>query len=452
MIDVPEGWWVQPNSFGHFVLTDEASQGPGDRDIVMIRPSNLSDPDQPGAPVEEQAGDWPLADIDGWLAALIPGVVDGEPVATTIGGLDAVQFDVSITDEVECGREVCVGFATNRLVNSLWFDRGTGYRVWWIDGGDESPIAIDIGDGGDPEFIERAQAVLDTVTFESVGPNPIPSEGNLWEFGIPSEAPAGTVSLPVGPGVTFEMSESHFIGFRDELIAAVFLDGPGESDIVFPDRAFDGEPLTTVDDVVAALERDENVTATVGGTREVDGYEATEVEVSNSAASGPTRPSPTLRWSDDPDEGWIAPPDGTVWVMETPHGIAAITAEWFEAFAAEPAQALAAEILDSIVIGPDDEDASEDLVGTWLFSRGATWEISDDTISISGGVVDGMEYTATDTLLELTDQPGPSACPPDQPGTYEWQIDDDVLSLTAVSDDCVGRRNALDGGTFERVE
>lgn len=100
----------------------------------------------------------------------------------------------------------------------------------------------------------------------------------------------------------------------------------------------------------------------------------------------------------------------------------------------------------------DDEDANEDLVGTWLFSRGPTWEISDDSISVSGGVVDGFDYTATNTTLELTDWPGPSACPPDQPGTYEWEIDDDVLSLTVVSDECGGRRDALDGATFERVE
>jgi hypothetical protein len=350
LIDIPEGWWVQPNSFGRFVITDADSAGPGDRDIVMIRPSNLADPDQPAAPVEEQAGDWPLGDINGWLEALIPGVVDGGPVDTTIGGLDAVQFDVAVTDEVACGEDGCVGFATNRLVNGMWFDPPTGYRVWWIDGGDESPIAINIGDGSDPEFTERAQAVLDTVTFESVGPNPIPSEGNLWELGIPSEVPAGTVTLPVGPGVTFEMSEPRFV-VQDEFKANVLVDGPGEADIFFPDQAFDGEPLATVDDVVGSLERDPDVTATIVGTREVSGYEATEVDISSSVEPGPVRPPPTLQRSAPSDSEWLAPPDGTMWIMETPNGLAVITAEWFEPTGMEPAQALAAQILDSIVIG-----------------------------------------------------------------------------------------------------
>jgi hypothetical protein len=49
--------------------------------------------------------------------------------------------------------------------------------------------------------------------------------------------------------------------------------------------------------------------------------------------------------------GWIAPPEGTLWIMETPDGLAVISAEWFEPVAMEPAQALAAEILDSVVIG-----------------------------------------------------------------------------------------------------
>ena len=217
-IDIPEGWFVQPNSLGHFVITATGSVGPGDRDIVMIRPSNLADPDQPGAAVEEQIGEWPLDDIDGWLAALIPGVIDGDPMDTTLGGLDAVTFDVAITDEVECGEMFCVGFATNRGVNDMWFDRRTGYRMWWIDGGEQAPIAVMIGDGSDPSFTERAQEVLDTVTFESVGPNPVPAEGNLWELGFPGQVPAGTVSLPVGPGVTFELSESALRDTgRDEL-------------------------------------------------------------------------------------------------------------------------------------------------------------------------------------------------------------------------------------------
>jgi hypothetical protein len=350
-IDVPEGWRVQYNSLGYLVITDEDSFGPGDRDIQMIRPSNLADPDQPGAPTDEQAGDWPTDDITGWVNALIPGVVDGEPVDTTIGGLDAVRFHVAITDEVECGENFCVGFVTNRRVNDVWFDSGTGYRVWWVDGGDESPIAVAVGDGDDPDFLERAQAVLDTVTFESVGPNPIPEEGDLCKLGFPCEAAAGTVTLPVGPGVTFELAEAHRVFQEDDFKARVLMDDPAEVDIFFPDQTFDGEPLATADDVVAALERDPENTVTVVGAREVGGSEAAEVEFSGSTEFGPEGPTPTLTASTVSGAGWIAPPDASLWVIETPNGLAVITAEWFEPTGREPALALASEILDSIVFG-----------------------------------------------------------------------------------------------------
>ena len=352
VIDIPEGWFVQPNSFGHFVITDPESTGPGDRDIVMIRPSNIADPDQPGAPVEEQDGDWPLDDISGWLEALIPGVVDGDAVETTIGGLDAVRFDVAVGDDVDCGDEFCVGFATNREVNSMWFDPDVRYRVWWIDGGDESPIAVNIGAGSDAEFTERAQAVLDTVVFESIGPNPVPAEGNLWELGLPSEVPAGEVNLPVGPGIAFEMSESHVI-VQDGPFAGVLLEGPGEVDVFFPDLAFDGAEVATVGDVVDAIERDPDLTGVVVGSRDVGGYDATEIEISSDLQPGDDGPPPPrFLWSGgSEDEGWLAPPNGILWVADTPDGVVVVTAEWFEPSAEADAQELATEILDSITIG-----------------------------------------------------------------------------------------------------
>ena len=126
-------------------------------------------------------------------------------------------------------------------VNNMSFEQGIDYRAWWIDGGGEAPIAIRIGSGDDPAFIERAEAVLDTVIFDSIGPNPIPAEGELWAAGIPSDVPAGSVTLPVGPGVTFELSERAFV-IQQEYKARVLPDAPGEVDIFFPDLAFTANP------------------------------------------------------------------------------------------------------------------------------------------------------------------------------------------------------------------
>lgn len=93
---------------------------------------------------------------------------------------------------------------------------------------------------------------------------------------------------------------------------------------------------------------------------------------------------------------------------------------------------------------------SSALIGTWVSTEGVTWEVTEDTITTTrpGGVI-VSEYSATDTTLELGDQSGPEACPPNQPGTYEWDVDGDVLTLTLVTDSC-GRANTLDGISFER--
>lgn len=102
--------------------------------------------------------------------------------------------------------------------------------------------------------------------------------------------------------------------------------------------------------------------------------------------------------------------------------------------------------------GADDEPTATDLLGTWSNDgNGAdTSEIGDGSITVTGGVIDGFTYTATDSSLELTDDPGPMACT--QLGTYEWEIEADVSSLTVLSDGCNGRRNALDGATYVRAE
>ena len=131
----------------------------------------------------------------------------------------------------------------------------------------------------------------------------------------------------------------------------VLLQGPGESDIFFPDVAFDGEPVATVDDIVGAIERSDEFTTTIVGTRASSA--ATGPPRSTSPARSRGRSTPrTLQSTTVPDSGWTAPPEGTLWIMETPDGLAVITAEAFEPVAAlADARALAEEILDSIVIG-----------------------------------------------------------------------------------------------------
>lgn len=98
--------------------------------------------------------------------------------------------------------------------------------------------------------------------------------------------------------------------------------------------------------------------------------------------------------------------------------------------------------------------SADGLIGTWVSSDGVvSMEVTEDSMtSLVEEFIVESTYTATDTTLEVVDVSGEIACPPDQVGTYEWDIDeDDVLSLTIVSDE-YGRKNTLDGITFEREE
>ncbi len=94
---------------------------------------------------------------------------------------------------------------------------------------------------------------------------------------------------------------------------------------------------------------------------------------------------------------------------------------------------------------PVDEPSAEDLLGTWNASFGPTWQIEADRISVTGGAVTEIKYVATDTTIEVSDDSG---C---QPGTYAWQIEEDVLTLTVVEDACGGRQDGWNGATFERI-
>lgn len=83
---------------------------------------------------------------------------------------------------------------------------------------------------------------------------------------------------------------------------------------------------------------------------------------------------------------------------------------------------------------------------------GLTWDVREDSILARHPRYDGTvhaDYTAMETTIELTDNSGPFACP-GKTGVYEWDITDDVLTLTLVSDECLSR--PLDGIEFERVD
>lgn len=107
----------------------------------------------------------------------------------------------------------------------------------------------------------------------------------------------------------------------------------------------------------------------------------------------------------------------------------------------------AAEHREAVVSSP--EDATEPLLGVWEFSSGVSWEISEGVITVTDGHVDWFSYTATASTIELMEDAGTGDC--GQPGIYEWEVEDDVLSLAVVTDECSGRHSGLNGATAQRL-
>ena len=337
-------WYVQPNSAARVVLTDPASSGPGDRDVVFIRPTALAAPQDPTLPWDDQS-EWPVDDLAGWLDTVVDGIVTGEPTATTLGGLPATVFDVSLDDSFDCGPDECAFFADNRRLNGLWFDPGVDYRIWWVDTGDEAPVAISVGGGrGGTAFFDRAQELLDTVVFGEVRPHPIP-EGDPWTLCYSAEVPGGRVELGFGGGIAFELTDGRVI-FQDRCaFAEIPLRLPGAVDLVLPRFTPDGDAIESTDDLVDTLTR--------------AGLTLTELDATT-VAGNPTRVfdltdgpqgfrNPAVKWESDMDGGWHPPFAGRLWVLETERGLMMITAESFESdVALLDAIALAESILATL--------------------------------------------------------------------------------------------------------
>ena len=81
----------------------------------------------------------------------------------------------------------------------------------------------------------------------------------------------------------------------------------------------------------------------------------------------------------------------------------------------------------------------------------ASGKASDRRVTTFGGGIE-TAYTATDTTLEMGEESGAMACASGQIGVYEWEIGDDVLTMTLVSDDCSGRGGIVDGISLQRAE
>lgn len=150
---VDENWSTQPVGSGFFVITTPDSHGPGDHDIVFLRPSAVFDPDtrEPSLAAD---------DLDGWLATVPDTVSVSEPTPSTVAGFDAVTFEVTV--DVGSVPLLVAGTGPDQVVKGII--EGHLFEVVWIDLPDGPPIVIALGTTqDDPGWLDIARGVVATL-------------------------------------------------------------------------------------------------------------------------------------------------------------------------------------------------------------------------------------------------------------------------------------------------
>ena len=71
-------------------------------------------------------------------------------------------------------------------------------------------------------------------------------------------------------------------------------------------------------------------------------------------------------------------------------------------------------------------------------------------VSENGAVLAEGTYGATSTTVQIIPIGGAIAC--SETGTYQWEVEDDTLTLTVISDECLDRKSGLDGVPRKRVQ
>lgn len=313
---------TQVNGGGMFVVTDVASRAPDDRDLVFIRVSAFADPAAPNAPIEDHVG-WPADDFRGWLAELHDGVVATDPVDTSVNGFDAIRVDLQLSDDIDCGYAsgFCVGFVNNNGSQIKPLNKGARYRVWVIDQGDEDPLAVvdGIAREEDAPWFQRSDAVMDTLAFGVVAPNPV------------QQLATGPNELDVLGGVEVSVPDDQTLIYQWNGRGYAFVPiGDRPATIAFSDQPhdLDGNVLESSDEVIDRLTAAGVEIVELEATT-IDGLDARVFDIAHDDVG-----AIVLRYSslDVAEEylGWDAPAAGRLWVIDHPdRGVMTINASAF---------------------------------------------------------------------------------------------------------------------------
>lgn len=84
------------------------------------------------------------------------------------------------------------------------------------------------------------------------------------------------------------------------------------------------------------------------------------------------------------------------------------------------------------------------------------FDYRSDTLEVSntgdGSNIETMTYTVKDGVITLKKVYGQSSCDATSTGKYKFEIKDDVLFLTQISDTCNDRTSALSDSKWTRIK
>ncbi|MEM7095338.1 MAG: hypothetical protein AAF567_20225 [Actinomycetota bacterium] len=303
--DTSSPLWLVEGTPGQVTIAHPNGRGGDDRILVMMRVSALSDPTDLGQPFGSVDGGFAAADFAGWLDELPDGLLVTDRRVTTVGGRTALRADLALGDQ-PCGAGLeCAYFATNRLVATRGLRRGSSYRIWMVDQGEQAPLALIAAYRGDAQadWLEVVDDLVATIGLGEVVANPV------------TLLSPGRSELPVSDGVSIELAEPAALARDTRGFDRVMVDGLAFG-IDFLDRPLDrfGASIESTEALVDALVAIPGVDMTPVAATQVDGLQAQAfrfVNVSGSIAA-------ELKSDPGASVGWQLPSSGRLWAIEHP--------------------------------------------------------------------------------------------------------------------------------------
>jgi len=264
------------------------------------------------------------ADLHGFFTTLFAGeLISDELVSEMIAGRD--RYGLGMETNLPFGEGLVghsggiMGFSTMALHSPE-----TGRTGFWVATSDAASLDAAI-DGLAP--LLAAESLTDAVEHDAQADE----DALAWEQGRDALVPAGTIRLPELGGIEFELDQERRIVQQRPAYTIILHDdasgaNPSEVDLIAPTATHDGTPLTTVEELQAAL-------------GDVVGSELDPLGQVDTALGPALGFGYRIDVSDtDPDEsrlqvaagGWTPFPHGQFWLIDTERGLLLATAEAIE--------------------------------------------------------------------------------------------------------------------------